>query len=137
MSDQATVDDHRRASQSQLLTKIYYPDTLYPDNYSFFADRSESTTPKGTSSLPMHPNGHYPTTTTTTTESNDSPPSVSTMSKQATAEGEILERQGKYPVSSPSVSFYSLNCNCFMTNDASSLLLYMTRSKKTNLCFRP
>jgi hypothetical protein len=30
----------QRQLHSNLLTKIYYPDTLYPDSYTFFTDRT-------------------------------------------------------------------------------------------------
>lgn len=49
MSDQPTNEEEKqqdteakrnpRLIQSELLKKIYYPDTLYPDNYAFFSER--------------------------------------------------------------------------------------------------
>ncbi|CAF3693411.1 unnamed protein product [Rotaria socialis] len=49
MSNQSVNDEHQqelkrkqRHLPSELLTKIYYPDTLYPDNYTFFTDRESS-----------------------------------------------------------------------------------------------
>lgn len=98
MSQRPTADEHSRASQSQLLTKIYYPDTLYPDNYSFFADRADSTTTRGNSSLPMHsPAEHYPSSSTADADPVGSPTTMTNIA--AVAESEVLERQGKYPVS--------------------------------------
>ena len=37
---EASASTRPRADRSQLLTKIYYPDSLYPDKYTFFTDRS-------------------------------------------------------------------------------------------------
>lgn len=64
-----------RADRSQLLTKIYYPDTLYPDTYSFFTDRSTAMDP------------------------SDSNPDATTIPKPATTELELIERQTSYAVS--------------------------------------
>jgi len=85
---------NQRASQSQLLTKIYYPDTLYPDSYSFFADRGDTASSQIKTSLPMDRNDQYPTTNPTC-----SPAIISTVSKQATTEIEIIDRPTKYVVS--------------------------------------
>ncbi|UJR28258.1 hypothetical protein I4U23_009508 [Adineta vaga] len=89
------VNANQRPVHSQLLTKIYYPDTLYPDNYSFFTDRGDTTTTtsKEKTSLPMDLNNQYPATATDLT---NSPPSMSTIPKQSTADVEIIDRQGKY-----------------------------------------
>ena len=70
-------------TQSQLLTKIYYPDTLYPDTYSFFADRTQRrSTPIGLP-LSMDTNEQYP----------------SVIAKPAMTEIEIIDQQGKPAVS--------------------------------------
>ena len=116
MTHQTTVEDDceneitsspvlptkQRASQSQLLTKIYYPDTLYPDNYSFFADRGETASSEQFKSpVPMEPQDQYPTTDPT------GPPTiVSTIPRQGTTEIEIIDRASKYAVSIP--GFFSI-----------------------------
>lgn len=71
------------ASQSQLLTKIYYPDTLYPDTYSFFADRTETRSTPIVLPSSMDTNEQYP----------------SVIAKPAMTEIEIIDQQGKQPVS--------------------------------------
>ncbi|CAF1273032.1 unnamed protein product [Adineta ricciae] len=94
MSIQTIDNSNQRPVQSQLVTRIYYPDTLYPDNYSFFADRSDlPTNSKDQTSLSMDPNNQYPTTTT---DLNNSPPNLSTIPKQSSTEIETIDRQGKY-----------------------------------------
>ncbi|CAF3855551.1 unnamed protein product [Adineta steineri] len=85
---------NQRATRSQLLTKIYYPDTLYPDYYSFFADRRDTTSPRVNASLYMDQNEQYPTTTTMDT--TGSPISMPSMPKHPTTENEIIDRQNKY-----------------------------------------
>ena len=81
MNNQSTTDENDalhnpRPVNSELLTKIYYPDTLYPDTYTFFADR------RGASRVRSPPMNE-----------------PSTIPKQATNEIEINERQNKSPVS--------------------------------------
>ena len=110
MTDQKTVEEidettvsrpplllsstNQRASQSRLLTKLYYPDTLYPDNYSFFADRGDTTsTSHIKSSTAMESNEQY--------SSTEAP----TMPRSGTTEIEPVDRHTKYPVSSNSISF--------------------------------
>jgi hypothetical protein len=117
MSNQTTVDEDcesqtapsllpttQRASQSELLTKIYYPDTLYPDNYSFFTDRGDTASSRAKSPLPMDSIDQYPTTTTDPT---GPPTSVSTVPKHTKTEIEITDRQSKYPVSSTCFFYFS------------------------------
>lgn len=118
MSHQTTIDEehenqdsssslptNQRASQSQLLTKIYYPDTLYPDNYSFFADRGDtSSSSQIKSPLPMDLNDQYPVTDPTNPSTM-----ISTVSKQPTTEIDIIDRHTKYPVSNTDLLSYSLS----------------------------
>jgi len=95
-SSSSLLPSTQRASQSQLLTKIYYPDTLYPDNYSFFADRGDTSSLQIKSQLPMEPTDQYPTTDPTI------PPTIiSTLPRQATTEIELIDRHSKYAVSNP------------------------------------
>ncbi len=67
---------NQRPARSELLRKIYYPDTLYPDGYTFFADRR----------------------TRLLTDTNEST-GTTTIPKQSTIEIEMTERQSKYSVS--------------------------------------
>ncbi|CAF0958309.1 unnamed protein product [Rotaria sordida] len=94
MSNQTTNDEdqqqsiaNQRAVHSELLTKIYYPDTLYPDNYSFFADRDSSQV----RSLRTNSNDQHPTI-------DSIRPSTQpiTISNQPTIEIETPERQSKH-----------------------------------------
>lgn len=85
VSSSSLLSTNQRSSQSQLLTKIYYPDTLYPDSYTFFADRR---------SQPMDANDQSPTTDPQRTSTN-----MVAIPKQATNEIEMTERQSKYSVS--------------------------------------
>lgn len=115
MRHQTTIDEdyenqassslplYQRASQSQLITRIYYPETLYPDSYSFFADRSDtSTTLQINDPLPMDPSDQYPVS-----ELSNPPPTISsTLHKQPTTEIEIVDRHSKYPVSNIDLSLY-------------------------------
>jgi hypothetical protein len=109
MSHQTTVDEdyenqissssllrtNQRASQSQLLTRIYYPDTLYPDNYSFFADRGDTASSSQIKSpVTMEPQDQY-----ATTDPSCPPTIVSTVPRQGTTEIEIIDRPSKYAVS--------------------------------------
>jgi len=94
VSSSSLLSTNQRASQSQLLTKIYYPDTLYPDNYSFFADRGDTASSQTKSALPMDPNEQYPTT-----DPIGPPTIISTLPKQPTTEIEIVDRRSKYAVS--------------------------------------
>ena len=108
MNDKTTVDElqenheslsssmNRRASRCQLLTKIYYPDTLYPDSYSFFADRTSVTSTQAKSSLIMDENLQYPVKPMNST---DAPTIISTLSKQSAAEAEAMDQKRKYAVS--------------------------------------
>ena len=73
-SELAASSTRPRADRSQLLTKIYYPDTLYPDTYTFFTDRS------------------------TAMDSSEPNPDA-TVPKPATTEIELIERQTSYLVS--------------------------------------
>jgi hypothetical protein len=82
---QSTTTTNKRPIRSELLTKIYYPDTLYPDSYTFFADRR---------SQPMDANDQSPTTDPQRTSTN-----MVAIPKQATNEIEMTERQSKYSVS--------------------------------------
>ena len=93
----SSIPAKQRASHPQLLTRIYYPDTLYPDSYSFFADRSESTAAKQRSPPPtMDINNQQPPSITDTTAPSTLPSAVY---KQTTTDIEIIDRQTKYPVS--------------------------------------
>ena len=94
ISSSTVLTNNQRGSQTRLLTKIYYPDTLYPDNYSFFADRADTSVPPVRSSSPMDPSHQYPTT-----ESASPPVIVSPLSRQGTTEIEIIDRPNKYVVS--------------------------------------
>ncbi|CAF3884152.1 unnamed protein product [Rotaria sp. Silwood2] len=95
MSNQSINDEdqnqqamtNQRSVQSELLTKIYYPDTLYPDNYSFFADRDSS----HVRSLRTNSNDQH-----STTESIKLSTQPVTISHQPTIEVETPERQSKY-----------------------------------------
>lgn len=106
ISSSSLPTNHQRASHSQLLTKIYYPDTLYPDTYSFFADRGDTASSSRVKSpLPMDTNVQYPTATTTT-DPTGAPTILTTVSRQPTTEIEIVERQSKYPVSNKYLSHF-------------------------------
>jgi hypothetical protein len=96
VSSSSSIPTNQRASQSQLLTKIYYPDTLYPDNYSFFADRGDTASSQVKSPLPMDTNIQYPTTITDPT---GAPSILATVPRQPITEIEIIDRQSKYAVS--------------------------------------
>lgn len=118
-----TIPTHQRASQSQLLTRIYYPDTLYPDSYSFFADRTEANSSKArlapTTALAMDSNEQYPATMTSDPLGPTS--NLSTISKQATTEIEIIDRQSKYPVSVTRFYLHSFHSLCVVfTRDFSN-----------------
>ncbi|CAF2342298.1 unnamed protein product [Rotaria sp. Silwood2] len=89
---------NQHASHSELVTKIYYPDSLYPDNYSFFADRGNTPLSKAKSSLPMDTTIQYPTKTV---DQTDPPTVISIVSKQATTEIETIDQPRKY--SSPMI----------------------------------
>ncbi|CAF0975336.1 unnamed protein product [Rotaria sp. Silwood1] len=95
MSNQSIDDEDQKQQsianqhsvQSELLTKIYYPDTLYPDNYSFFADRDSSQVRSSrTNSNEQHP----------TTESIQRSTQPVNISHQPTIEIETPERQSKH-----------------------------------------
>lgn len=87
----------QHSSHSQLLTKIYYPVTLYPDSYSFFADRGDSVLSRTKkASLPMETSVQYPTKPI---DQTDLPTIVSTASKQGTPETENADEPRKYSVS--------------------------------------
>jgi len=99
MNNQSTNDDENDKQQSiskqrpfrpELLKKIYYPDTLYPDGYTFFADRRSSPLQAPT----MDTNDQNPTTDSQGTSRN-----TATIPKQATNEIEVIERQTKNIVS--------------------------------------
>jgi hypothetical protein len=88
MNNRPPSDDENEKQQSlpnsrpirgELLKKIYYPDTLYPDGYTFFADR------RGRS--------------VDTNESTGASNNTATIPKQATIDIEMTERQSKYSVS--------------------------------------
>ena len=92
-----SIPAKQRASHPQLVTRIYYPDTLYPDSYSFFADRSESTAAKQRSPPPtMDINNQQPPSITDTTAPSTLPSAVY---KQTTTDIEIIDRHNKYAVS--------------------------------------
>ncbi|CAF1209746.1 unnamed protein product [Adineta steineri] len=88
MNNQSTIDEDQKQSssttshrpiRSDLLTKIYYPDTLYPDSYIFFTDRRTS---------PINVNDQ---------DSKKLPVNTSpTTSKQIPNDIEIIESQSKY-----------------------------------------
>jgi hypothetical protein len=110
---------NQRTSQTQLLTRIYYPDTLYPDNYSFFADRGDTASSQIKSPLPMDPSDQYPTTDT-----SDRPAIISTLSRQPTTEIEIIDRPNKYVVSISFTNFFywfilffSILCICLKNEE--------------------
>ena len=95
ISSSPVLPTKQRASQAQLLTKIYYPDTLYPDNYSFFADRGETASSEHFKSpVPMEPQDQY-----ATTDPTGLPTIISTIPRQGTTEIEIIDRGSKYAVS--------------------------------------
>ncbi len=79
-TDKQPSKANRRPFRSELLTKIYYPDTLYPDNYTFFADRRSQS---------MDTNDPTETSINTT----------ATIPKPTTTETEMNEQQNKSPVS--------------------------------------
>ena len=129
----STIPTHQRASQSQLLTRIYYPDTLYPDSYSFFADRTEANSAKArlapTTTLAMNNNEQYPTAVTS--DSLGPPSNLSTISKQATTEIEIIDRQSKYPVSVTGFCLHSfLSVSDFLLSSVREI-----SRKKQNIVF--
>ncbi|CAF1338341.1 unnamed protein product [Rotaria magnacalcarata] len=103
---------HQRASHFELLTKIYYPETLYPDSYSFFADRADRKLSQAKSSLPMETTVQYPTKPV---DPIDHPTIVSTVSKQGTHEIEIADRQRKHSVSDTCLFEYSFYLVIIMT----------------------
>jgi hypothetical protein len=94
MNNQPTNDEDQKQqsiatqhpARSELLRKIYYPDTLYPDGYTFFADRGLSRV----RSPPMDINEQDSTRFTVNT---------ATIPKQTTNDIEMMERQNKYTVS--------------------------------------
>jgi hypothetical protein len=94
MNNQNTNDEEQkqqsittqRPLRSELLRKIYYPDTLYPDSYVFFTDRESSRV----RSPPMDTNEQEPTRFTVNS---------ATIPKQSTNEIEMTERQNRYAVS--------------------------------------
>lgn len=94
ISSSSLLPINQRGSHTRLLTKIYYPDTLYPDNYSFFADRADTSVPPVRPTLSMEPSHQY-----TTTEPASPPVIVSPLSRQGTTEIEIIDRPNKYVVS--------------------------------------
>jgi hypothetical protein len=88
MNNRPPSDDENEKQQSlsnsrpvrpELLKKIYYPDTLYPDGYTFFADRRSR-----------------PIDTNEPTGASNNP---ATLPKQSTIDIEMIERQSKYSVS--------------------------------------
>lgn len=128
------LTNNQRASQTRLLTRIYYPDTLYPDNYSFFADRADTSVPPVRSSSPMDPSHQYPTT-----ESASPPVIVSPLSRQGTTEIEILDRPNKYVVSQAGFFlFFPISFRCISAlkwmRDAKWILFstFTSRSKSKN-----
>ncbi|CAF0812190.1 unnamed protein product [Rotaria sordida] len=98
VSSSALLPTNQHASRSELVTKIYYPDTLYPDNYSFFADRGNTPLSKAKFSLPMDTTIQYPTKIV---DQTDAPIAISTISKQTTTEVETIDQPRKY--SSPMI----------------------------------
>ena len=94
VSSSSLLPTNQRTTQAQLVTRIYYPDTLYPDNYSFFADRPETAATQVKASLPMDPTHQY-----ATAESASPPVIVSPLTRQGTTEIEIIDRPNKYVVS--------------------------------------
>lgn len=89
-NDKQQTTSNRRPFRSEFLTKIYYPDTLYPDSYKFFADRRS---PQQRSQS-MDTNNQNPTTDANETSTIPAP--VSTQLKN---EIELIERQNKTSVS--------------------------------------
>ena len=78
--DKSSSASNQRPIRGELLRKMYYPDTLYPDTYTFFASpRSRSTDP------------NEPTTTLITNPSN--------ILRQSNTDIDLMERQNKYTVS--------------------------------------
>lgn len=73
MNDEVSNDNANNQQQTDLLKKIYYPDTLYPDKYVFFANRRAQSM-----------------------DSNESP---STIPKQITVDNETIESQRHQTVS--------------------------------------
>jgi hypothetical protein len=101
LSSVAPINQH--VSQSQLLTKMYYPETLYPNSYSFFADRSDTISSKVRSpiaTLSMEANDQY---TSASADVSGHSNNLSTITKQGNTEIEIIDRPSKYPVSIPCV----------------------------------
>lgn len=77
----------QRSSQTRLLRKIYYPDTLYPDSYTFFTDRSATLANNETT----HP--------TLATEPGRTSTQPETPWKPSSTEIEIIEREPRLSVS--------------------------------------
>ncbi|CAF1386635.1 unnamed protein product [Rotaria magnacalcarata] len=90
--DQQQLKRKQRHLSSELLTKIYYPDTLYPDNYTFFTDRESSQA--RSSYTDVDTNDQNPTT-------DSLRPSTFpiTIPSQTTVEIETLGNQRKHTVS--------------------------------------
>ncbi|CAF3185989.1 unnamed protein product [Rotaria socialis] len=107
-----SLPSHQHASHFELLTKIYYPETLYPDSYSFFADRADRKLSQAKFSLPMETTVQYPTKPVDPT---DHPTIVSIVSKQGTPEIEIADRQKKHSVSDTCLFEYSFYCVIILT----------------------
>ena len=79
-NDKQSSTTNPRLVRQELLRKMYYPDTLYPDTYTFFASpRSRAV------------DMNEPTTTTTT--------NATTIPRQPTIDIEMTERASKYSVS--------------------------------------
>lgn len=78
--DKSPSASNQRPVRGELLRKMYYPDTLYPDTYTFFAS------PRSRSADPNEP----PTTIATNSSNN---------LRQSNTEIDLMERQSKYPVS--------------------------------------
>ena len=83
-SQEAPVSEPKPV-QPRLLTRIYYPDTLYPDSYTFFANRTSSM-------ADTHDQ------TSVNPETRRSPTRTDSASRQNTAEIETTERQNKSSV---------------------------------------
>ena len=82
-NDKQSSIPNPRPIRQELLRKMYYPDTLYPDTYTFYASpRSRAV------------DTNEPTTTTTTTTTN-----LTTNPRPPSVEIEMTERQSKYSVS--------------------------------------
>lgn len=93
-----------RTSQRDLVKRIYYPETLYPDNYSFFTDRTDPNSNLRENPpihiLNMDSNEEYRNSSTTDPGAIGSPPNqLSAPTKLETNEIEIIDRTGKYSVS--------------------------------------